>query len=51
MRVSQSRCLKCGSVFVQSPRRISYCTCCFADETYLKPVIVAAEPAPVRPTA
>ena len=36
MRVVQSRCLKCGSVFAAAKKRISYCTTCFADETYLK---------------
>lgn len=38
MRVVQSRCMKCGTVFAAPRKRVSYCTCCFADETYLKPV-------------
>lgn len=43
MRVIRTRCLKCGSVFEPSQKRISYCITCFADEAYLKPVMSQAD--------
>jgi predicted nucleic acid-binding Zn-ribbon protein len=39
MRAIQTRCLKCGTVFASTGNRVLHCTCCYADENYLKPVI------------
>lgn len=51
MRVSPFRCLKCGTIFTAAQGR--YCTCCFADETYLKPALpeVPATAEAPRPNA
>ena len=50
MRAIQNRCLKCGSVSSPSKQRVVHCTTCFADGTYLKPVVTEDEAA-ARPPA
>lgn len=42
MRAIQTRCLKCGTVFTSTGSRVLHCTCCYADENYLKPVMTDA---------
>lgn len=50
MRLSPLRCLKCGTVFTAAQSR--YCTCCFADESYLKAAVeVTACPTPAPTTS
>lgn len=39
MHAIQTRCLKCGTVFASTAGRVLHCSCCYADENYLKAVI------------
>lgn len=43
MRAIQTRCMKCGTVFTSTLDRVLHCTCCYADESYLKRVLTNAD--------
>ena len=43
MTLVQTRCLKCGTVFVPARMPVNFCSCCYADAHYLRPVAESNE--------
>ena len=50
MPVVQTRCLKCGAVSLPIRTGVAFCQNCFADESYLKPIVLPDPPSSERPT-